>query len=87
MRTFYGWREVRALAVAKGMAASAFSLLTAWLIPFLKNEYGHSSVWLVVATPVALVLALGSLGLVSLLRMDSIHDSFIRATVWLKRFQ
>ena len=87
VQTYYGWRDARALTVAKGMSAAALSILTAWFVPFLKSEYKQTSLWLIVVTPVALILALATLGLVSLLRMDRIHQSFIRAMVWLQRFR
>jgi hypothetical protein len=87
VETYYSWREGRALAVAKGMGAASLSLLTAWLIPFLKNEYQGASVWLIVLTPLALVLALATMGLASLMRMDRIHASFITAMVWLQRLR
>jgi hypothetical protein len=85
--SYYGWREARALAVGKGAGAAALSLLTAWLIPFLKSEYDEAPSWLILATPVAIVAALALLGAVALLRMDTIHGSFIRAMVWLQRFR
>jgi hypothetical protein len=87
VQAYYGWRDARALTVAKGMSAAALSILTAWFVPFLKSEYKHTSPWLIVVTPVALILALATLGLVSLLWMDRIHQSFIRAMVWLQRLR
>ena len=69
------------------MGAAALSILTAWFVPFLKNEYKGASLWLIVVTPLALTLALAMLGLVSLLRMDGIHQSFLRAMVWLQRLR
>jgi hypothetical protein len=50
VQTYYGWREGRSMTFAKGLGAAALSLLTAWLIPFLKGEYKDASLWLVVAT-------------------------------------
>jgi hypothetical protein len=87
VETYYGWREARALTVARGFGAAAVSILTAWLIPVLKDEYSGASAWLIVATPVALVISLAVMGLVILLRMDRIHKSFIRAMVWLERLR
>jgi hypothetical protein len=84
VETYYGWREARALTVAKGLSAAALSVLTAWFIPFLKHQYKESSQWLVIVTPVALIATLVAIGLLSLLRMDRIHASFIRAMVWLE---
>ena len=83
--TYYGWRDARALTVAKGMGAASLSLLTAWLIPFLKNEYADASTWLIVVTPAAIVCTLAVIGAMSLMRMDLIHGSYIRAMVWLQR--
>jgi hypothetical protein len=87
VETYYGWREARAQTVAKGMGAAALSFLTAWLIPFLKHEYEGASPVLIIATPAALTIALALIGLVSLVRMDVIHQSFIRAMVWLERLR
>jgi hypothetical protein len=87
VETFYAWREGRALTVANGMGAAAVSILTAWLVPFLKHEYHGTSIWLILVTPASLVVTLAAIGLVSLLRMDVIHASFIRAMVWLQRFR
>jgi hypothetical protein len=84
---YYSWREGRALAVAKGFGAAALSLLTAWLIPFLKSEFDEASLILVIAPPVGAMLALAGIGLMSLRRMDRIHQSFVRAMVWLQFFR
>jgi hypothetical protein len=87
VETYYGWREGRALTVGKSMTAAAVSVLTAWLIPFLKQQYHRASAWLIVVTPVALILSLALVGVLSLQRMDRIHASFIRAMVWLERLR
>jgi hypothetical protein len=87
VQTYYEWRDARALTVAKGMGAAALSILTAWFVPFLKDQYKGTSLWVIVATPLAIVLALAAWGLVSVLRMDMIHGSFIRANVWLQRLR
>lgn len=39
VKTYYAWREARAMAVAKGLGGAALSILAAWLIPFLKDQY------------------------------------------------
>jgi hypothetical protein len=87
VQTYYGWRESRALSFAKGMGGAALSILTAWLIPFLKNEYHGASIWLIVITPVTLVVSLAAVGLIAILRMNKIHRSFVHAIVWLQRLQ
>ena len=87
IKTYYTWREARALTVSRGLAAAALSLLTAWVIPYLKGEYKSASPWLIVATPLTIVLTLAVLGLISLLRMDRIHASYVRSMVWLERFR
>jgi len=51
VETYFGWRDTRALTVAKGLSAAALSILTAWFVPFLKSEYKNTSLWLTVATP------------------------------------
>jgi hypothetical protein len=87
VETYYRWRERRAFAVARGFGGAALALLTAWLIPFLKDEYRHAALGLVIA-PLVGAVALGVVGLVSLLRMDAIHLSFVRASgllQWLRR--
>jgi hypothetical protein len=84
VQTYYGWREARSMTFAKGLGAAALSILTAWLIPFLKGEYEHASLWLVVAPPLSLVVAMALAGLVAFQRMDLIHQSFVRAMVWLQ---
>ena len=87
VQKYYAWREGRALTASKGLAAAALSVLTAWLVPFLKNEYDGGSPDVVIVIPVALVLTLAIVGLISLLRMDRIHTSFIHAMVWLQRLR
>jgi hypothetical protein len=87
VETYYGWREQRAMAVAKGLGTAAVSILTVWIVPFLKHQYKGASTWLIVVTPVGLIVALALFSLTSLLRMDAIHASFVRATVWLQRFR
>src|SRR5947208_803027 len=77
--TYYGWREARAMTVAKGMGAAALSLFTAWLVPFLKNEYAGAPTWLIVVAPISLTSGLALFSLVRLLRVDRIHNSYVRA--------
>jgi hypothetical protein len=85
VQTYYGWRDSRAMSVAKGFGGAALSLLTAWLIPFLKNEFAHSPVWLAVVPPVLIVLGAGAVALAAVMRLDRIHVSFVQAMVWLQR--
>jgi hypothetical protein len=87
VKTYYTWRDARALTVAKGVGAASISLLTAWIIPFFKNEYSNSSIWLVIIPPVFLIVSLTAFALTAVLRNDRIHGSYIRAMVWLERFQ
>jgi hypothetical protein len=39
VQAYYSWRDARAMTVSKGLAGAALALLTAWFVPFLKNEY------------------------------------------------
>jgi hypothetical protein len=87
VETYYGWRESRAMSVAKGFAGAAASVLTAWLIPFLKHEYRDATPWLIIVTPALLIVSLAAIGFVSVRRMDRIHASFVRAMVWLERLR
>lgn len=84
VQAYYGWRDARASASAKGLGASAASLLAAWLIPFLKNEYAHTPLWLIVGLPVLLIIAMGAASLFIIIRMNQIHRSFISAIIWLR---
>jgi hypothetical protein len=81
---YYDWREARALSVAKGAGGAALSLLTAWLIPFLKDEFRFAPPFLVLAPPLLLVAGFAIWGLLSLMRMDRIHRSFITTVCWLQ---
>ena len=85
VQAYYGWREARAMTVAKGTAAAAASLLTAWLVPYLKTELRHVNVWLACGVPVVLVLGLASFAFATVHRMNRIHLSFVRAVGWLHR--
>jgi hypothetical protein len=42
---------------------------------------------LVIIPPVFLIVSLTAFALTAVLRMDRIHGSYIRAMVWLERFQ
>jgi hypothetical protein len=84
---YYEWREARAMTVAKGAGGAALSLLTAWLVPFLKNEFKDTPAVLAVALPVGVVVGLSCWALVALRRLDSIHRSFIVAVAWLARLK
>jgi hypothetical protein len=84
VQAYYAWREARSMTFAKGLGAAALSILTAWLIPFLKGEYQDASPWLVIAPPLSLVLAMTLVGLMAFQRINVIHQSFIRAMVWLQ---
>ncbi len=87
IETYYKWRGNRAMTFAKGTAAAALSILTAWLIPFLKNEYeGTDAAWVLIV-PITLITALAGLGVLSFIRMDRIHASYITAMVWLQRLR
>ena len=87
VETYYGWRDARASMVAKGLGAAAVSIITAWFVPFLKTEFKSSSVWLSIATPIAVVLGLLAGAAVVLLRMDRIHRSYVTSVVWLQRLR
>ena len=58
-----------------------------WLIPFLKGEYKDASLWLILAPPLGLVVAGALAGFVAFQRMNVIHQSFVRAMVWLQRLR
>ena len=79
LETYFGWREAKVLLLVKGTAGAAASLLTAWLIPFLKNEYHDSSTFLVVVVPVMLIAALAITALVAYGRLNRTHRAFVRA--------
>ena len=85
VQAYYGWRNARTLAIAKGSALSGVSLLSAWLIPFLKGEYHGTPSWLVLGLPGVLMVGMFLTSIYVLLRLDRVHDSFISAMIWLRR--
>jgi hypothetical protein len=85
--TYYGWRHDRAMAVAKGVGAAVASILAAWLIPLLKNEYEGTSSWFVFGPPLAVMLALSGWALVSMRRLDRIHQSYVVSAALLQELR
>ena len=84
---YFEWRQSRALTVAKGVSAGALSLLTAWLIPFLKNEF-ESAPLLVAVLPITVITgSLSAWGLVAITRMDRIHRSYLRAASMIQLYR
>jgi len=84
VQTYYGWREARAMSVAKGFGSGALALLTAWITGFLKGDYARQNVWLVVLPPLLTVVFMALVAWTSVMRMDRIHASFVKAIVWLR---
>jgi hypothetical protein len=85
--TYYTWRSERALTVSKGMAAAAVTFVVAWFVPFLKNEYAGTSVWLVLVVPLLFVAAVLAWSLVATLRLDRIHASYAVSASLLQRLR
>jgi hypothetical protein len=85
--TYYGWREGRAMTVAKGLGAATLSILTAWLVPFLKDEFSDAAPGLALAAPLLLMTTLLTIAVISVLRMDRVHAAYVRSMTWLQRLR
>jgi hypothetical protein len=85
--TYYGWRNDRTATAAKGMGGAALSLLVAWLVPFLKNEYAKTPLWLVLGPPLLTIIALAAWSLVAVVRLNRIHASYVASAALLQTFR
>jgi hypothetical protein len=85
--TYYGWQNDRATATVKGMGGAALSLLVAWLVPFLKNEYAKTPLWLVLGPPLLTIIALAVWSLVAVIRLNRIHASYVASAALLQTFR
>lgn len=81
---YYGWRNDRAMSIAKGMGTAVASVLVAWLIPLLQNDYEGTPEWLVVGPPCAVLLASSVWALWSFRRLDRIHQSYVTSVALLQ---
>jgi hypothetical protein len=82
--TYYGWRNDRSVSIMKGVGGAALSLFTAWLIPFLKNEYAETPPWLVMGPPLLIISALAVWSLVIVMRINRLHISYAAASALLQ---
>jgi hypothetical protein len=87
VQKYYELRDSRMMALAKGTAAAAVSILTAWFIPFLKNEYDDAPQWLVLWPPVALLAVLVIIGALAFFNLNQVHRSLVRAMALLKLYR
>ena len=87
VQKYYELRDARAMSIAKGAGGAAVSLLTAWLIPFLKNEFNDTSLWLVLVPPTAILLSLSVAGMLAIRETTRVHRSLIRALVILQLYR
>lgn len=87
VQKYYELRDARMMGVAKGAAAAILSILTAWFIPFLKNEYKDAPLALVVGPPIALLVALGAAAAMAFFNVNRIHRSLIRAMAVLEFYR
>jgi hypothetical protein len=76
---YYGWRHERATSSAKGLASAAAALLTAWLIPYLKGDFGYTSSALVIAVPTSLIAALAISAMWITRRLTVTHRTYLVA--------
>ena len=75
------------MTVAKGLGAASLSILTAWLVPLLKDEFSDSPPGLALAAPLLLMATLLAIAIISLRRMDRVHGAYVRSMVWLQRLR
>lgn len=85
--TYYGWRNDRTAAAVKGMGGAALSLFVAWLVPFLKNEYAKTPLWLVLGPPLLTIFALAVWSLVAVVQLNRIHASYAASAALLQTFR
>lgn len=85
--TYYGWRNDRTAAAVKGMGGAALSLLVAWLVPFLKNEYAKTPLWLVLGPPLLTITALAVWSLIAAVWLNRIHASYAASAALLQIFR
>ncbi len=87
VQKYYELRDARMMTLAKGTAAAAVSILTAWFIPFLKNEYEDAPEWLILWPPLALLVVLVIAGGLAFINLNRIHKSLIRAMSLLELYR
>lgn len=75
------------MSLAKGAGGAFVSLLTAWLVPLLKNDFAAHSLWVAIVPPVALLVLFVVAAALAWQESGKAQRSLVRALAMLQLFR